>query len=342
VYRGAIIGVGKIAQTGHLPAFADARISGRAGVVAGVDTDPGSRRLARERFPNLRIYEDLEAMFAAEEIDFVDICTTPSSHCGLIQSVAPRGKHILCEKPLSLTFEEAKGVVDLLCRPGQAVLFMPCHQYRYSELWMQMKAFVAQLPPGEGMLMQFDVFRTGADPGLLPREDIWRVNQTVSGGGILADTGVHYLYLSLWMLGVPLAVTARTKRLALRKGGVEDTAVVLLEYENRLVQIALTWSADRRTNNACIVSRAGSLSYNGKFLTRTKGEQNEVIPVPDASDKSHYVQLYVSLLSDFVDRLDAGARNGPDLDEAYQSMRLLDACYASAKSGTRVPLEPTP
>ena len=73
-------------------------------------------------------------------------------------------------------------------------------------------------------------------------------------GCILADTGVHYLYLSFWMLGIPRAVTARVHRLALREGNVEDTAAVILEYEHALVQIALTWSANQRTNSACVLS----------------------------------------------------------------------------------------
>jgi predicted dehydrogenase len=342
MFTGAIIGVGKIAQTGHLPAFDDPRLNDRARVVAGVDTDPTSRALALERFPALRLYSDIEEMLAKEEIDFVDICATPNSHYRLIEIAAARGKHILCEKPLAVSLEESAKVASIVCRRDPAIVFMPCHQYRYSELWRQMKAFTAAHAVEEGMLLQFNVFRTGADPGLLPRDRIWRVDQNISGGGILADTGIHYLYLSLWMLGFPRAVTARTHRLALQEGKVEDTATVLLEYDHRLVQITLTWSADRRTNSACVVTPAGSLFYDGKFLLRTKGTMNEVIPVPDASDKSHYVQLYVSLLIDFVEMMQTGKSGGPNMDEAEKSMRLLDACYASARSGIRVTLEPTP
>ncbi|RPH35694.1 gfo/Idh/MocA family oxidoreductase [bacterium] len=343
MFRGAIIGVGKIAQTGHLPAFRDSRISGRAEMIAGVDIDPGSRKLAAERFPGLRLYADIDEMLAKEEIDFIDICTSPASHHRLLEAAVARGMHILCEKPLAVSLEESEAALNLLlCRRQPPLVFMPCHQYRYSALWETMKAFIAGLPPGEGMFVQFNIFRTGADPGLLSAHEVWRLNEAVSGGGILADTGIHYLYLSLWMLGLPRAVTARTHRLAARKGNVEDTAAVVLEYENRLVQISLTWGADRRANSARVTCPSGSLSYDGKALTRTRGDMSELLPVPDAADKSHYVQLYVALLDEFLERLKTGRSGGPDLDEAYQSMRLLDACYTSARSGTTVKLEPAP
>lgn len=342
MHRGAIIGVGKIAQTGHLPAFRDPAIRGRAEIVAGVDPDPESRALARERFPEIRLYAGIQEMLAQEAVDFVDICTPPVSHYRLMEAALGQGKHILCEKPLAISLEEAEAAADMLCRRKPAVVFMPCHQYRYSEVWRHMRAFVASLPPGEGGLVQFNIFRTGADPGILPRGSAWRIHGTISGGGILADTGVHYLSLSLWMMGVPRAVTARIHRLALREGEVEDTAVVLLEYEQRLVQITLTWTADRRTNSACLVSPAGGLFYDGKTLIKTKGPAEEVLAVPDASDKAHYIRMYVSLLDDFLQALETGKTSGPDLDEAQQSMRLLHACYVSARSGTRVSLESTP
>ncbi len=338
--RGAVIGIGKIAQTGHLPAFQDPRILGRAEIVAGVDPAPASRKLARERFPELRLYAALDEMLAKESVDFVDICTTPASHNSLIRIAAERETHILCEKPLAISLGESEAVRNLLCHTRHPLVFMPCHQYRYSELWRTMKDFVTSLPPDESVLAQFNVFRTGADPGLLGGNQVWRMDGRTGGGGILADTGVHYLYLSLWMLGSPRAVTARIHRLTHQKGDVEDTAEVILENGDRLVQLTLTWSANRRSNSASVVTPTGSLLYDGKFLTRQVGDHRELLPVPDASDKAHYVQLYVSLVDAFLERIEKGTTMGPDLDEAYQTMRLLDVCYASARTGTTVTLEP--
>lgn len=334
--HGAIIGVGKIAQNGHLPAFADQGISGRAQIVAGADPNAESLRIAAERFPALRLYGSAEEMLHRETVDFVDICATPDSHGGLILAAAERGLHVLCEKPLTASPAESEAVLALHRSSGKALVIMPCHQYRYSPLWRRFKSFVAALAPGDGCMLQFNVFRSEADPGLTGGRSIWRTDQRLSGGGILADTGVHYLYLCLWMLGVPHTVTARTQRIALNGRGVEDTATAILEYDHRLAQINLTWGADRRANSACIVSKRGSLVYDGSALVRLTGGTREVFAVPDASDKSHYVALYVSLIEDFLKKISSGEECGPDIDEADQTVRLLEASYRSAALGATV------
>ena len=336
--RGAIIGVGKIAQTGHLPAFNDERIRNRAEIVAAVDTNPESRRIAAHQFPHLHFYASTEEMLKQEDIDFIDICTTPPSHGELIEAAAQTKLHILCEKPFAASVQEAAHIAGVLRGMHNTLVFMPCHQYRYSVLWQHFRSFLHELA-GSGCFVQFDVFRTEADPGLSPDGSVWRLDPTVGGGGILADTGVHYLYLTLWMMGMPLKVTARTHCLAFKGYNVEDTATVMLEFEKSLVEINLTWAADRRANSARVVSKGGSLVYDGESLVTFVENKKEILVVPNASDKSHYVSLYVSVISEFIEKIRSGAASTAQIDEAYQSARLLHACYTSAKTGQTVTLD---
>ncbi|HUI63984.1 MAG TPA: Gfo/Idh/MocA family oxidoreductase [Bacteroidota bacterium] len=336
--RGALIGVGKIAQSGHLPAYDDERLRDRARIVAAVDPSVQSRRLATERFPGLRFYEALEGLLESESVDFVDICATPETHAGIVTRAVERGLHVLCEKPIAPTLSDADSIVRSAQSGDHSVVVMPCHQYRYSPLWAEFKAFVDQLGTDEGCYIQFNVFRTEADPGLLGGDRLWRLDQKRGGGGILADTGVHYLYLCLWMLGLPRALTARVQRIAIGLSGVEDTASVLLEYDRRAVQITLTWCADRRANSACIVSKRGSLFYDGKTLVKWCGEKREEIPVPDAADKRNYVLLYVSLIEEFIRKIHDGQGSESELREAHESVRLLESCYQSAAHGRTIEL----
>ena len=78
--NGAIVGIGKIAQTGHLPAYLSKQIRDRAEVVAAVDPNEQSRMIAAEQYPHLRLYENVEQLFNEEKIDFIDICATPHVH----------------------------------------------------------------------------------------------------------------------------------------------------------------------------------------------------------------------------------------------------------------------
>ena len=79
---------------------------------------------------------------------------------------------------------------------------------------------------------------------------------------------------------------------------------------------------------------SGSVLYNGNKILLNGKE----IDVPDASDKSTYISYYVSLINDFVNCVKGNKKNEELLREAYNSIRVLDACYRSAKSGRRFEL----
>ncbi len=326
--RGAIIGFGKIAQTGHIPAYAELR--DKVQIVAVAEPNPGYRSQAAAMFPGVRVYETASELLSHESVDFADICTPPHTHAPLIRACVQTGIHILCEKPFVPDIGEANEIAELLSSQNQLV-FMPCHQYRYSPVWRPFKELVESGPNDSQNLLQFTVCRTQADPGFLAENPNWRTDQKISGGGILADTGVHYLYLVPWILGRPRALTATVANLHHRNMPVEDTAIVVIECDRGIAEITLTWAADRRANSARLVNHENSLVYNGTQLERSAAGKVALLPVPDASDKSQYVKLYVSLLDEFSRRI---AEHQPDparVDEACGSIQLLDACYRSAK-----------
>ena len=97
--RGAIIGFGNIAELGHYPSYAN---SAEAEIVAVMDPSPSRREAAQALKLGLRAYETVDALFRAEKLDFVDICTPPSSHTELALKALEQHCHVLCEKPLTL------------------------------------------------------------------------------------------------------------------------------------------------------------------------------------------------------------------------------------------------
>ncbi|MCU7490284.1 MAG: Gfo/Idh/MocA family oxidoreductase [Ignavibacteria bacterium] len=326
--KGAIIGAGKIAQEGHLPAFLDPEIACSAEIVAAVDNNAETVRLARAKFPGIMYYSSVDEMFSREDVDFIDISSPPGTHASLIEEGIRRGVHILCEKPFVLSPFDAERLYPVLTEDPK--VFMPVHQYKYSPIW---RTFRSEVPEGslKKSLLQFNVFRTEADKGIAPLGARWRTNPLISGGGILSDTGVHYLYLALWMFGEARKVTSKIFSISHTDYSVEDTALVLLEFDKGIAQISLTWGADRRANSACLVNDSMSLVYNGTELIKHSQQGSLKIPVPDASDKKNYVALYVSLISDFLGQITSGIKDNCHLDEAYKSIRLLHSCYRAAE-----------
>src|SRR5436190_2406986 len=95
--RGGIIGLGNVAIHGHLPGWLD-----RPDVLiaAAADARPGQRAECQRLLPEARWYDSPDELLEGEPLDFVDICTPPSSHAPLIERALTRGLHVLCEKPL--------------------------------------------------------------------------------------------------------------------------------------------------------------------------------------------------------------------------------------------------
>jgi hypothetical protein len=111
---------------------------------------------------------------------------------------------------------------------------------------------------------------------------------------------------------------------------VEDTALVIAEYDKFLAQINLTWAADRRENRNSIIGERGNLFTSGdRILLSRNGVQTE-FPGEDVSNKATYVGWYAELLAEFCQRI--RTRNySPDLlDEALNVLEWTRCCYESA------------
>lgn len=335
--KGAIVGFGKIARTNHLDAFHSVELLSKINITSAVEVDKNIREKSAKEFENIKFYDALDKLFANETIEFVDITTPPKYHKEIIEWAIEKNLHIICEKPFTLSLLEAK---ELYKRLNEAnILFVPCHQYKYSPLWGAFKSFINELNTDEKIFLQFNIFRTGADPGVNSNSEPWRLDKEISGGGILSDTGFHYLYLSNWLMDKLIRVTTANHNLADNQSKVEDTSQVILEYERGIVQINLTWAYHSRRNEAKLISKKGSLFYDGRnYLIRNFNGVEEKISVPDASDKSHYTSLYVKLFSDFAEAIQNKNFHKKGLEEAYNTIYLMDKCYKSASERKTIEL----
>lgn len=327
--NGALIGFGKIAQSSHLAAYENPKIRENIKLTSVVEPNDINREESKKQYPRLKFYKSFEDLLEENQIDFVDITTPPKFHKAVIEQGIKNNLNIISEKPFTLNLKEAEEIRDKLASYDK--VFIPCHQYKHLQLWKEFKKVIDEVDPKEKFFLQFNVFRQHADPGLEVFNNPWRINKEVSGGGILADTGVHYLYLSIWFLGKPLNVTSNNFNLAHPEYGVEDTSTVVIEFERGISQITLTWGSNSRHNSASLISQNYSLSYSGGTELIKHSNQNEQkIIIPDPSDKVNYTSLYVSMFGEFIDKINANSSSDEAINEAYESIKLLEACYLSA------------
>jgi predicted dehydrogenase len=137
--RVAVVGAGKWAQMAHLPAF---HSNVNVDVVAVVDPDPTRANHVRRVFEIPASYTSLSELLDHETVDLVDICTDNRHHYPLAMAALSAGCHVLCEKPLGLTLEEARQMVSLARQRGvkAAVGFT----FRHSPALRHMKRLLAE------------------------------------------------------------------------------------------------------------------------------------------------------------------------------------------------------
>ncbi len=332
--RGAIIGLGNVALRGHVPAYLTARTGAKAVITAVMDIVEENRALARKFLPHAAVYGSLRELLDREQLDFVDICTPPHTHAEFIGAFARRGIHILCEKPLAQNHATAQEVDEIVRKAG--VVFVPCHQYKYSPLWKTIRDICASGRIGRVTLAQCNVYRLQADPGSAGWSPAWRTERTQSGGGILVDTGAHYFYLAQYFFGLPSRISACLRTLKHAAYNVEDTALVTLEYPERLMQINLTWAAGQRANSAFFAGTDGILAYDGVRLQQTTASGAEEIPMPNISDKNQYVSWYESLFGEFFSRIESGNCGTDLLGESLHVMNMLRLSAEASERGCAV------
>src|SRR3989442_6327283 len=143
----------------------------------------------------LRAYDDFDRMLADETIDIVDICSPPWLHAGQAIAAAKAGKHVLLEKPISLTWDDAKSVRDALKKAK--VQGCVCFELRYSSQFQMTRSVVQQGLLGELHYGEVDYYH-GIGPWY--GQFSWNVKKD-GGGSSLLSAGCHALDALLFLMG---------------------------------------------------------------------------------------------------------------------------------------------
>ncbi|MEP7087277.1 MAG: Gfo/Idh/MocA family oxidoreductase [Gemmatimonadota bacterium] len=325
-YRGAVIGLGGVARGSHIPGFLhDEATRNRLEIVATVDASPSAVPL--DGVPQLESRDDLRLI---EDVDFVDICTPTSSHLDLTIWALEHGYHVLCEKPVALTTAEARRIADASRESGRVV--MPCHQYRYNPVWVQLRKWLAEGAIGRWHLAELHVYRLMADRGTSADSTPWRGLRADAGGGILLDHGTHLIYSMLDTAGVPPRVRAWTGLLQHQDYDVEDSAHLLFEYPQRLGVMFLTWAARHRETHIRFIGDGGSIDWIGGVLRLERGGAVEEFDYSAQLDKSAYPAWFAALFNAFANAMDANDL-APSLIDITNVAAVLEGAYESARSG---------
>jgi predicted dehydrogenase len=238
-----IIGSGFVADI-HAHAFR--HYVSNAQVIAVASPTPGkATRFAKERgIPNaLEDYRDLLAM---EEIDLVTLGVPNDLHCPITIDAAAAGKHVVCEKPLCRTLEEADRMIEA-CRKAGVLLFY-AEELLFAPKYVRAKQLADEGALGEVFLVkQWEEHYGPHEPWF------WDVNR--SGGGVLLDMGCHSIEYARWVLGKPpvksVIATMGTYVHGDKTQG-EDHSLCIVEYEGGKIAVAEnSWAKPGGVDDRC-------------------------------------------------------------------------------------------
>lgn len=334
--KGAIVGFGKIAA-GHLAGY---RQCEGLSLESIVDVSPERRLIAEESF-GLRAYSTFEELVNSEKLDFIDVCTPPSTHSHYSAKALDCGFHTLCEKPVFLA-DSSSYRDQLLKIKSSNKLFYPCHNYKFSPIIAEVRKIVESGMLGEIIRADFKTLRLGHALGADEWDPDWRRNLTISRGGILRDHGPHSIYTTMYLTNsVPLSVSCITGRLREGFPQTEDTALVRMRCTNDVeVSFTLSWCASHRSTCYNISGSRGSITVEDDKLTYAcDGKISKRVISSEFNDPSHK-NWFRDMLLDFQKLVKNPSLRDALINESLTTSAVIDAAYdSSIQSGSWVSLE---
>jgi predicted dehydrogenase len=330
--RVGILGTGAVAQLIHIPNCAR-RTDVDLVALADADT-PKAEALAR-RYGNPAVVAP-EALIEGGDVDAIIICTPNHLHESEAVAALQAGKHVLVERPLALTPEGCRRVVEAAEAAGRSAMVGMNHRYRPDVA--ALRAFV-----GGGELGSIHAGRVEWLNRPAPmRRTTWRQRPEEAGGGALIDLGPQALDLLLWILGDVRVVSVRAVLVGVDDGVEEGASLLMTTETGAVLTMDVSWNsfASQDLHMARVLGSEGSGALPPLSIHRqVGGRPMDVTPSQEAPPRSasRYLAAHRRQLDTFF-RSARGYAASPLPRGQEQVMAVLQGAYRSAREGVEVTL----
>lgn len=227
-----------------------------AEVVAVASPTPGHAEEFARRYGIRRVFHDYREMLRESDVEMVTIAAPNCLHAQMTIDCAQAGKHVVCEKPLSMTLEEADAMVDTCRRHG--VLLMYAEELFFTPKYVRAKQMADEGAFGRVHLVKQCEKHSGPHAPWF-----WDVNR--SGGGVTMDMGCHGIAFCWWFLGRPKIESVYCQMGTYVHGDKtrgEDESVCLLEFAGSALGVVETsWTRQGGMDDRIEVGGEGGVTY---------------------------------------------------------------------------------
>lgn len=340
----ALVGCGRISKR-HAELLGENQISG-ARLVAVCDKDFSKTQIIAKKY-DISAYSDMHEMMKTESIDVVVVLTESGLHAHHAIELAPYGAHVMVEKPMALTLDDADAMIEACDNHG--VKLFVVKQNRFNLPVVQLRK---ALEEGRfGKLIMGTVRVRWCRPQAYYDQDSWRGTWAYDGG-VLTNQASHHVDLLEWMLGDVESVFAKSKT-ALVDIEAEDTAVVILKFRNGALGVIEATTAIRPKDlegSLSILGEKGSVEIGGFAVNEMKtwnfsdslDGDSEVIEKYSVNPPNVYGFGHQAYYEHVIDCLNNKTAQLVDGLQGRKSLELINAIYESIETGKEVSLKFTP
>ena len=343
-----IIGVGSIAEA-HIEGYLK-----NPDVQLYAFCDLNEKRLKEmgEKYGVTRLFTDKNDLLALDEIDAVSICTWNSEHAPCSIAALQAGKHVLCEKPMTVNRADAIKMKEAAEKSGK--LLMIGFVRRFGNDCDILRDFAGKDYFGDFYYTKATYLRRNGNPGG------WFGDKSRSGGGPLIDLGVHVIDFVRFVMGNPRPVSVygvtyqklfdrkniKTPKNYLSSGAsdqdicdVEDLASALIRFDNGAtlsVEASFSLNIKKPEGKIEFFGTKGGACLNPELEIYTEINDYLADVTLDAKTALSFDGLFANEINHYVSCIKGETQCISTADDGIVIMEILDAIYESAKTGHEV------
>ena len=347
----AVIGCGRIATSAHFPAFAKI---GNVRVKYACDLIAEKAQAMKDKYDFVEnAVTDYQVALADPEVEVVFVLTPNFAHYTVTMDALKAGKHVLCEKPITVNYALSVEMAEEAKKQGKILNIGVCNRYQSSVVKLEEMNRNGEFGNLYHVVCSFRACRSipGLGGAFTTKEQ--------SGGGVLIDWGIHFLDLILYVMGSPKLQTVTCD-------AYSEIAKDMKEYKYKSMWAEDTADLENGTNDVDdfisghVRTDKGTISFNGAwaqnldkgemyvdFLGDKKGarltycKQFELFDgeTLETVNTDHELPNFYQLEdADFFKSIRTGEKNRNNIDNILESMKLLDYLYKSAEEKREIAL----
>jgi predicted dehydrogenase len=330
VVRYAVVGAGHIAQAAVLPAFAHARRNSK--LVALVSGDRTKRRELSRRYTLEQAFDYDQYDSCLEMVDAVYIALPNSMHAEYTVRAARAGVHVLVEKPMAVTAAECRTMIDACAK--HRVRLMVAYRLHFEAINLAVIDLVRRGAIGEPKYFASSFSMSVRRGDIRTRREY--------GGGSVYDIGVYCINAARYLFGAePSEVVAVSVNSGVAKlAEIDETTAGILRFgDDRVASFVTSFNAADVAEYRIVGTKGDlhvdpayeyaeglgyTLTVDGKQTRKSLGKRDQFAPE----------------LLHFSDCVLEGREPEPSGAEGMQDVRIVEALYASARTGKAVRIPP--